>query len=283
VTYATIRHGRHPATTDKGDQINMWSTDTLKKYTGVNIESATAAQMTDAYVKQVATGTRAEIAAAILAHYMERRGFTFEEASTRTGRSASSMKRDAARATVLLELPEAHAAVAWSHLAGMKDSDARALGEALALVPEVERLASFIEGAAARVIEERCPSWTAEQKQNAAAHVVGRGPATKDRMRDSVLAYADTYGLTLPIKQRSAQEPDGAKVPTLAAVANLAAMFEKDREQGSEGVEFEVSDAEAAEAVRAIETLTRVLRRSQRVEELETVAEFYAESLALLS
>ena len=65
-------------------------------------------------------------------------------------------------------------------------------------------------------------------------------------------------------------------------MATAAALFQKDREQGSEGDTFALSDAEAADLVRAVETSIRTLRMAGRVEDLDTIAGFLAESVALL-
>lgn len=260
----------------------MWSASTLKKYATVDPITATEDDLTKAYVSVVNRGNQAAIGGALIAHFLERRGFTFDEAARRTERSASSLKKDAARATVLMELPEGDAMVAWSHLAGMKDAEARALGETLALHVEAERPGAFIEYAARQVVEARCPSWDVETKSNATAHIIGRGLATRDRMKDALLAYAEHYGLVLPTKPRAATIEDGQGTPTAARVANAAAMFEHDREEGSEGASFEITDAEAADLVRAITVAIRTLRRAGRQDDLDTVAEFLAESLAMV-
>lgn len=260
----------------------MWSADTLKKYATVDPITAGEEQLTAAYVKAVNKGDQAAIGGALIAHFLERRGFTFDEAAKRTERSASSLKRDAARATVLMELPESDAITAWSHLSGMKDTDARALGESLALHVEADRLGVFIEYAATQVVEARCAEWDEETKANAVAHIVSRGIATAKRMKDALFGFAEHYGLTLPEVKRKPNPEEGATTPTAARVATAAALFQKDREQGSEGETFALSDAEAADLVRAVETSIRTLRMAGRVEDLDTIAGFLAESVALL-
>lgn len=262
----------------------MWKAATLKQYTD-NLDPVRASQqeMTAAYVAIVTKGERAAIGAAILAHFIEKRGLTFQEAAKETGRSESSMKRDAARATVVMQLPESDAVTVWTHLKSMKDSEARALGESLALMAESERLDYFIEHAAADVVETRVgDAWTSEEKDSAAAYVVSQGIATRDRMKDPLIAYAKHHGMVLPTVKRTPQLEEGATTPTAARVATAAALFQKDREQGSEGAEFEVSDAEAADLVRAVETSIRTLRMAGRVEDLDVIAGFLAESVALL-
>lgn len=260
----------------------MWSTPTLKQYATIDPATATQTQMDAALAKVTTNGQKAEIGAAIIAYFMERRGFTFEEASTLTGSSQTALKKSAARATVLMELPEGEALVVWTHLAGVADSDARALGESLALHPADERLTAFLSWAATQVVEGRCAKWDADAKGNAVGYIVGRGLAVKPRMRDALLAYAEHYGLTLPPVKRTPQLEEGDTTPTAARVATAAALFESDREKGSEGAEFEITDAEAADLVRAVQVAVRTLRRANRADDLDAVAGFIAESLAMV-
>lgn len=257
----------------------MWSIETLKKVTGVDVDGASQDQLTNAYVKQIGKSTDAQIAACTIAYFMERRGLTFDEASSRTGRSASTIKKDAARASVLVELNVNHAAVVFSHLAGMKDTDARALAEALALVPEAGRMDAFLNHAASVVVLDRCPTWTAEQQADAVAFIVSRGIATKDKMKGSLIAFAEAYDLALTVKKREPQPNEDA--PTAARAAKAVKAFEDDRE-AAEG-EFIITDEEAAQLAEAARTIVRTLRHAGRAEELDALAEFLAESFAMIS
>ena len=260
----------------------MWSTSTLKQYATVDPVTATADQLDAALVKVTNNGRKAEIGAAIIAYFMERRGFTFEEAAKLTGTPGTSLKKSAARATVLVELPEGDALVVWSHLTALDVADARALGESLALHPADERVAAFTSWAASQVVEARCAKWEPEAKDNAVGYIAGRGLVIRPRMRDALLAYAEHYGLTLPPVKRTPQLEEGDTTPTAARVATAASLFESDREQGSEGAEFEITDAEAADLVRAVQVAIRTLRRANRADDLDAVAEFIAESLAMI-
>jgi hypothetical protein len=255
----------------------MWNNATQQKAAGIDVSKADGARVLDRLQKLQGTKTGAEIGQCVLANRLESLGLTFAEASTRTDIPAATLKRYAARAVVIMELPYESAHLAYDWITPLGESEARDLGETIAALPESSRLEYVQEHTARTVVQARVGNaWTTDQKDSATAHVIGRGQVLRKRMADAVVGFAEAHGIELPKRESNPPSDDGT--PSTSKIAGMLAKFEQDRVDGSDAEHpFQLSKDETDELAEARRIIDRTLARAGAFDALTACADFTAE------
>ena len=106
------------------------------------------------------------------------------------------------------------------------------------------------------------------------------GAVTPNQIRKQIADVAVASGVTLPpvTRETNSTEEAADKVPTAAGALATLTKFEQDREAGSEGLGFAITEEEASALVETAKTAIRTLRRAGRLGQIAEVGIFAEES-----
>ena len=252
---------------------------------GVDVYKKTPAQILSLMVKKQEQATSATIQLCVMAYVLIiENAYKVKEACDRLEVSEPTIRNYSEKGRILaMSATAINADKMYSQLGALTLDDIRKMSADLI---NKENRADYVQvvSVRAQVAKRLGTNATPEAIDKLTDHLIQIGAVTPMQIRKQIADVATAADIKLPkvVRETKSAEESAGKVPTAAGALATLAKFEQDREQGSEGTEFAITDEEATALVETAQTAVRTLRRASRFESLAEIGIFLDESLEMI-
>ena len=262
------------------------STAIINELAGFDVSTKSPEQILAVMVKKQTAATANTIALCVLAYVLiMENNYKISECADRLEVSENTVRTYSEKGRILaMSANKANAERMYHQLSPLTTDELRLLSADLITA---ENPAETVENASIR------KQVTRRLGDNAKPEAVDKlteglkkvGAVQPRQITKQVADIATALEIKLPEVKRNTNTPSNAsdKTPTTRDALATLESFEKDREQGSEGTEFAVSDKEAADLLKIAQVAARVLRRSGQFEQLAELGVFIEESVEMVN
>jgi predicted transcriptional regulator len=271
--------------TNKEQIMSAVSTTVLSDLAGFSVEDKTAEQILTLMVKKSKQVTEHSIALSAMAYVLLiDRSYNRKEAADKLEMSEASVSMYAKRGRVLsMSADKITALKIWNQIVVLTDKE---LDDLAAHLVTTEEPAQMVEDVTMRkvVVNRLGENASPEAVDTLVEGLKASGNTQPRAVRSAVADVAQAVGVTLPTVKRQTNSPDEAagKVPTAAGALATLTKFEQDREAGSEGLGFAITEEEATALIETAKTAIRTLRRAGRLGQVAEIGIFLNESVEMV-
>ena len=261
------------------------SSTVLSDLAGFQVEDKTAEQILTAMVKKSKQVTEHSIALSAMAYVLIiDRSYKAKEAADKLEMSDTAVSMYAKRGRVLaMSADKITALKVWNQIVVLTDKE---LDDLAAHLVTTNEPAQMVENVTMRkIVVNRLGDNASPEAVDALVEGLKASGNTQPRaVRSAVADVAQAVGVKLPTASRKTNAPEEAagKVPTAAGALATLAKFEADREAGSEGLGFAITEEEASALIEATKTAIRTLRRAGRLGAIAEIGIFLDESVEMV-
>ena len=261
------------------------NTTVLSDLAGFTVEDKTAEQILTAMVKKSKQVTEHSIALSAMAYVLLiDRSYNRKEAADKLEMSEASVSMYAKRGRILaMSADKITALKIWNQIVVLTDKE---LDDLAAHLVTTEEPAQMVEDTTMRkvVVNRLGENASPEAVDTLIEGLKASGNTQPRAVRSAVADVAQAVGVKLPEIKRKTNTPDEAagKVPTPEGALATLTKFEADREQGSEGIEFALSQREEGALGLIALCAIRTLRRAGKFETMADIGIFLEESLEMI-
>ena len=277
--------GTSPRPPTRRKKMSAVNTNTLSDLAGFQVEEKTAEQILTAMVKKSKQVTEHSIALSAMAYVLLiDRSYNRKEAADKLEMSEASVSMYAKRGRVLaMSADKITALKIWNQIVVLTDKELEDLAAHLVTTQEP---AQMVEDTTMRkvVVNRLGENASPEAVDTLVEGLKASGNTQPRAVRAAVADVAQAVGVKLPTPSRKTNAPEesAGKVPTVNGALDTLTKFAKDRAEGSEGIDFEVTDEEADALVCTAYLAIRTLRQANRFESLAEIGIFLEESVEMI-
>lgn len=257
----------------------------INALTGVDVSTKTPAQILALMVKKSELATSATIQLCVLGYVLIiENSYKVKEACDRLDLGESTVRAYSEKGRILAMAADATNADKMYAQLGALDMDT--IRKMSADLLNSKDRAGHVQKVSVRtqVAKRLGKNATPEAIDALTDALIELGAVTPNQIRKQIADVATAMQVTLPpvTRETNSTEEAAAKVPTAAGALATLEKFEQDREQGSEGLGFAITEEEATALIEAAKTAIRTLRRAGRHGAIAEIGMFLDESVEMI-